>query len=186
MRPLAMLLLATAALPQIEAPRAGVIRDRAGVLRPVYGVAGSFVLGEPLADEVLSAGFSRSDGFAKTASELIVFHDGKEVDRVPAPPGPARFVFSPQPAAYFPATGELWSAKTRRSESAAPPEETVRCESDEVVLPGGERVRLPEPVAGIEWMSEHWVIARGDAALYAVRVNGNSHTVVQLPEPAAQ
>ena len=57
----------------ISPPRAGYIRDDAGGLRPVYGVAGSFVLGDPIASGVISAAFSGRLGLAKTAGTLYAF-----------------------------------------------------------------------------------------------------------------
>ncbi len=44
----AILLLATCAFAQVEAPSIGVMLDASGAFRTVYGVAGNFTLGPPL------------------------------------------------------------------------------------------------------------------------------------------
>ena len=179
-----LLVLALTALSQVRPPRAGIVRDRAGALRPVYGVAGAFVLGDALETGVLSAGFSGATGFAKTARELLVLHDGAIVERIPAPSGPAEFHFEADPGVYFPESGEVWSTKTRRLTPAARPQTRLAAEGDEVALPAGGRVRLPELVLAVEWMSEDWVVARGAEALHAIRAGGGTAAVVRLPEAA--
>ena len=172
-------------MPQIEAPSAGFIRDRAGMLRRVDGVAGSFVVGEAIASGVISAGFFGAVGFAKTAAEVLLLDErGSIVGRLPAPGGSAEFVFSPDPAVYFIETGDLWDCKSRRFEKAARPDPAIRHEHDEVILREGVRVRLPEPVSGVEWMSDRWIVARGARALYAIRTAGAEPLVVRLPEAA--
>ena len=172
-------------MPQVEIPCAGFIRDRAGVLRPVHGAAGSFVVGKAIVSDVLSAASFGPVGFAKTATELLLLNEnGSIVERIPAPAGSAEFVFSPNPAVFFVETGELWDRETRRLEKAARPDPTIRHEQDEVILRDGTRVRLPEPVSGVDWMGDRWIIARGAGALYAVRTVGAEPLVVRLPEPA--
>jgi len=44
----ALLLLASCALAQVETPSIGLMLDASGALRPVYGVAGNFTLGDPV------------------------------------------------------------------------------------------------------------------------------------------
>jgi hypothetical protein len=178
-----VLLLCTAiAMAQIGPPRAGFIRDRAGALRPVHGVAGAFVLGEAVETGVLSAGFSGKLGFVKTASELIVFRDGFVVDRIEAPTGPAEFTFGARPAIYFVDTGELWEWPRRTGWRAARSVADLHCDYGYVVLASGERVRTPEPAMEVERMSEEWAVARTESALYAIRITGTERTIVQLPE----
>lgn len=171
-------------LPQVAPPTAGVVCDHRGTLRPVLGVAGAFVLGEAFESGVLAAGFHRDVGLAKTNEELIVFNRRVIVARIPAPPGPAEFFFDPEPAAYFPQSGELWTQQTSRIAPGARPHSLLRAVDDEVVLPGGDRVRLPEPVQEVEWMSEHWVVARTAGALYAIRAGAAEPAWTRLPEPA--
>jgi hypothetical protein len=177
-----LLLCAAIAMAQIRPPQAGFVRDRAGALRPVLGVAGAFILGEAVETGVLSAGFSRDLGFVKTASELVVFRDGLAVERMEAPAGPAEFTFGARPTIYFVDTGEMWEWPRRTGSRAARSLAELHCESGDIVLASGERVRTPEPAAEVERMSDDWVVARTASALYAVRVTGAGRTIVQLPE----
>jgi hypothetical protein len=99
MKPLAALSLACAFAQSVEAPRVGAMLDRRGSLRPVHGVAASFVIGPETAGGVLSAACSADWCLAKTAGELA---------EAPAPPGPAVIGIDGRAAwVYFPATGEF-------------------------------------------------------------------------------
>ncbi len=70
--------------------------DGVRALRPVYGVAGSFVLGPAVAGGVADAGFSGSLGFLKTDSSLVAFDaQGKSLGSIQAAAGDALFAFSP-------------------------------------------------------------------------------------------
>ncbi len=95
----------------ITPPRVGYIRDEAGALRPVYGLAGSFVLGRPINKRpVISAAFSGRLGLAKTAAALYAFdREGQRLGRLAAADGPAQFVFSPdgsEAIVFLPDTSE--------------------------------------------------------------------------------
>src|SRR5260221_14688765 len=57
---------------QIATPQIGFMQDGGNALRPVYGIAGNFVLGDSSAADVQAASFSGSFGMLKTASTLIV------------------------------------------------------------------------------------------------------------------
>jgi hypothetical protein len=87
-------------------PQAGFIEDGANSFRPVYGIAGNFLLGDPAGAGIVSAAFSGSFGLAKTDSSLLVTdRNGKLIASQDAPQGPAFFAFSSDgsPAlAYFP------------------------------------------------------------------------------------
>jgi hypothetical protein len=91
---------------QLAAPQVGFIQDSANALRPVYGLAGNFVLGDSIAANIESASFSGSFGMLKTASAIIVVdRQGQVVASQDAPAGPALFAFSRNAApalAYLP------------------------------------------------------------------------------------
>src|SRR5258708_20300314 len=75
---------------QIATPQIGFIQDSGNALRPVYGIAGNFVLGDSAVANVEAASFSGSFGTLKTASTLIVTdRQGQVVVSQTAPPCPA-------------------------------------------------------------------------------------------------
>ncbi len=83
------------AQPAIAPPQIGFIQDSGNSLRPVYGLAGNFVLGDSTASGVEEASFSGSFGFLKTSSTLsVVDRQGQVVASQDAPAGPALFGFS--------------------------------------------------------------------------------------------
>ncbi len=122
MRRLAFAILLCAALAfgqsGIRRPRAGMFRDRAGDLRPVFGVSGAFVLGDPLAEKVESSSFSSNIGVVKTEAKLQIRDgSGKILHEWEVPTGRARAAISPdgtKVTAFFFETGELryWSSET--------------------------------------------------------------------------
>lgn len=93
-------------------PRAGFILDTAGTLRPLLGVAGAFVPGEPALSGVLKFAHSGRGGFAKTETALVILDSsGAAILTVDAPLGPALFAFGAdqQPAlVFYPQSGELF------------------------------------------------------------------------------
>lgn len=94
-----ILILAVAATasaqPAVTAPQIGFMLDSGGALRPVYGLAGNFVLGDPVAKGVLSAAYSGTAGWLKTDSSLAVFDShGHTIASQAAPSGPALFALS--------------------------------------------------------------------------------------------
>jgi len=109
-------LLALAALwapaqSRLEAPRVGFVLDWENRLRPLYGIAGNFVLGEAVAAGVISAASSTRATLIKLERELVLLDaHGAVRMRWEAPPGGALFAFTPagEPAlVYFSETGEL-------------------------------------------------------------------------------
>ncbi len=116
----AVLLCAVLAFGQsgIRRPSAGMFRDRAGDLRPVFGVPGAFVLGDPVAERVESASFSSNIGAVKTEDRLQIRDgSGKILQEWELPRGTARVAVSPdgmRVAAFIFETGELryWSSET--------------------------------------------------------------------------
>ena len=83
--------LATAP-PAIAPPQIGFVLDKSNAIRPVFGVAGSFTLGDSIGSAVVSSAFLGSFGFTKTDSAIAVFNkDGQVLYAMDAPPGPALF-----------------------------------------------------------------------------------------------
>ena len=71
------------------------MRDATDSLRPVYGMAGNFLLGDPAVVGVVSAGYSGSSGWVKTSSTVAVIDKtGSIVGSTAAPDGPALFAFA--------------------------------------------------------------------------------------------
>ncbi len=120
MRALLALLSISAAWAQtsLAPPQVGFIRDSGNALRPVYGIAGNFVLGPAASTGVVSAAFSGSFGWVKTDSTLLVTDRlGQALTSMDAPAGPALFAFSQDGApslALFAGTNALiqWNAGT--------------------------------------------------------------------------
>lgn len=86
----------------IAPPQLGFVTDGTRALRPVYGVAGSFVLGAAVAGGVADGAFSGSLGLLKTDSSLAAFDaQGKLLGSIEvsagneAAAGGAQFAFSP-------------------------------------------------------------------------------------------
>jgi hypothetical protein len=83
------------AAAQIRPPQLGFAGAADGTLRPVYGVAGNFILGPPIGGKVISEAFSGSLGLLKTESTLAAFDgQGKVLATTDAAAGPALFAFS--------------------------------------------------------------------------------------------
>jgi hypothetical protein len=101
--------------PAIAPPQIGFIQDSDHSLRPVYGIAGNFVLGDTAVANIEAASFSGSFGMLKDSSTLTVIdRQGQVVGSRDAPSGPALFAFSKTGApalAYFTDTNILlqWS-----------------------------------------------------------------------------
>ncbi|HEX8984847.1 MAG TPA: hypothetical protein VF767_05435 [Bryobacteraceae bacterium] len=143
----------------IVAPRAGCVRDRAGTLRTVFGMAGTFLPGQAVRTEVVSAACSEQLAVAKTAGALEVRDASMRLlGRWAAPAGPARFAFSRCGGAvyvYFPETGGLTYYETNRGLRRIP-------------LPnafGGEALAIAAPDA--QHLS---AVVRGRRGLRLVRV----------------
>jgi hypothetical protein len=107
---------AACAQPALAPPQIGFLLDGAGSLRPLYGIAGNFVLGDSAADGVVSAAFSGTFAVLKTDSALIVTDPaGHALTTTGTPVGPAAFAFTKAgiPAfAYLPQSNLLlmWNA----------------------------------------------------------------------------
>ena len=99
----------------LTSPQVGFMLDAANSVRPVYGLAGNFLVGDPVAVGVVSAEFSGSYGLLKTANAVVVKdRTGAVSANSDAPDGPALFAFARtgEPAlAYLPRTGALLAWK---------------------------------------------------------------------------
>ena len=86
----------------LERPRLGQMLDRERVLRPVWGISGSFLVDDaPSAKDVLAVACSRAACVAKTQSS--VWADGAQI---PAPPGAAEIAMETGGAVlHFGSTG---------------------------------------------------------------------------------
>jgi len=92
---------------QLVPPRIGLVSDLTGRLRPVLGVSGNFLLGNPVVRSVLSAGCSGTLSFVKTDTTLSILDGATQMD-FSSPPGPALFSFSGHAGfAYFLSDGTL-------------------------------------------------------------------------------
>jgi hypothetical protein len=115
---LSFLAVSAWAQPAIAPPQIGFMEDKAGSVRPVYGLAGNFLLGDPIATGVISAAFSGSFGWVKTDSTVVVMDaQGQAMATSDAPPGPALFAFTSddKPALAFLVTSNTllqWSGAT--------------------------------------------------------------------------
>jgi hypothetical protein len=91
-----MCIIASAAAQSgIHPPQLGFAGDADGTLRPVYGVAGNFILGQPVGEKVISEAFSGWLGLLKTDSTLVAFGKrGQVLATMEAAEGPALFGFS--------------------------------------------------------------------------------------------
>lgn len=96
MRYLVSFAMAAICAAQVSAPLIGFVRTSANELRPVHGVAGAFLLGDPLERDVLSAAFTSRTGLVKKATEVLFYRGGALVSRHPAPEGKALFRFTPE------------------------------------------------------------------------------------------
>ncbi|MBV8816916.1 MAG: hypothetical protein JO022_01095 [Acidobacteriaceae bacterium] len=85
-----------AAQPQLELPRLGFVADKNQFLRPLYGFAGNFTLGDSVGEDVISAASSAKFVLAKTSSQIAVLdRNGATLSATDAADGPALFAFTP-------------------------------------------------------------------------------------------
>ncbi|MFI5337974.1 MAG: hypothetical protein ACHQ5A_14385, partial [Opitutales bacterium] len=88
-----------------------MVNSKANMLRPVFGLAGNFVLGDGLLTGVVSAAFGDGYGLAKIEGSLVVLGpQGRVSCELPAPEGAALFALaarSPEALAYFPQASQM-------------------------------------------------------------------------------
>ena len=85
-------------------PQTGFMQDAANSFRPVYGIAGNFLPGDPVAGDVVSAAYSGLYGLIKTSAAVVVTDGaGSIVATNSEPDGPALFAFkrTGEPALVF-------------------------------------------------------------------------------------
>lgn len=169
---LMLLLLATGCVAQMTSPYIGHVRDLRGGLRPVYGVSGTFVLGEPIEQDVVATSFSGVAGLVKKARSLLVYRGGERISSMEAPDGSASFGFD---SAGLPAWVRFADDTCLVWRRGVP--EAGACPSAEIpVVP-----EVPGTVQWVERMGEGWLAVRTDSGLWAVRTEPEQR-VYQLPE----
>jgi hypothetical protein len=157
MRPAVLLIAFCApALAQVAAPRLGLVRFDDGSVRPLYGVAGSFRIGEPLLRNVDALAFDGCRGRARSGDEdLILGPDGEVLRREPHTPG--------RTAASKPA----W------------------IEGDELVIrASGARLRLPFAADRLQQAGAEYVVVTGPDGRLLARITTGSERLFAIPEPA--
>lgn len=89
-----LLALAAIVCSGIEVPSIGVVEDRAGVLRPILGVPGSFLLGDPLPSDTARPGTVAAD-LAWIDADSVVLQTKQGPKRFDAPGASSLFVIGP-------------------------------------------------------------------------------------------
>lgn len=99
----------------VAPPQLGFIQDGSRELRPLYGIAGNFILGPAVRGPVVSQAFSGSLGLLKTGSLLAAFNrQGESLGAIDVSGGPALFAFSPNGTtalSYIPSSNALYQWK---------------------------------------------------------------------------
>ena len=115
MRHIAGLACAAVCWAQLSSPLIGYVRTSANELRPVLGVTGAFMLGDPLERDVLSAAFTPKTGLVKKDTEVLLYREGRLMSRHSAPAGRAAFRFTPggEPASMRLESGDcqVWTQR---------------------------------------------------------------------------
>ncbi|HWR52300.1 MAG TPA: hypothetical protein VN428_14405 [Bryobacteraceae bacterium] len=170
--------LSICAFAQIHAPRIGCFVDPQQRLRTVYGVAGSFVVGEPEREHVLAALCTATLTIVKTAASLEV--NGTVYA---APEGTA--LIRRDGYVYYSAKDE-WVLVTARSIEAVGPPKPLEAEAaldGTFVVIGGKRIALPGLAASMQEIGSGWyrVVLEDGAHVVASITRG---CVYHLPEVA--
>lgn len=168
------------AVAQISAPRLGLVRDRAGSLRPVYGVAGSFALGDSVLDNVTAVASGARYTFAATADEVLLLDGLDVVWRSSANSAVAEFRLDKagRPASVRFSDGNclLWGKRVDAPQPGACPDDATPVET---------KITLPENVETIEPLSDGLKVVRTSSRLYVLRT-GDREVLYELPEVSAQ
>jgi hypothetical protein len=113
--------MAALSAQSIQPPQVGFASGAGGSLRRLYGVAGNFILGSALRENVLSQAFSGSLGLLKTATALQAFDaQGRILATLDAAPGPALIAFTPgglSALVYLPGSDALIQWQDNRFET---------------------------------------------------------------------
>jgi hypothetical protein len=168
------------AIAQISAPRLGLVRDRAGSLRPVYGVAGSFTLGDSVLDNVTAVASGARYTFAATTNEVLLLDDLVVVWRASADSEVTEFRLDKggRPASVRFSDGNclVWRKRVDAPEAGACPEDVAVVQT---------KITLPENVETIEQLSEGMKVVRTSSRLYVLRT-GDREALYELPEVSPQ
>jgi hypothetical protein len=164
-------LLAASAWPQsaITPPQLGFVEDAGHALRPLYGMAGNFVLGSAVAAGVVSEAFSGKLGLLKTESMLAAFDSqGKLLGSVTVTSGPALFAFSSSGAAalaYIPSDNALIGWRGGGFETCFFGRATLRTENVlAIAMPDPSEAALIVERDGTLWERQ---ISLGDAGVFS-------------------
>ncbi|MFN3322280.1 MAG: hypothetical protein ACK5AZ_02190 [Bryobacteraceae bacterium] len=120
----------------LDLPRLGFVADSEGALRPIWGIAGNFVVGLPHLTGVRSAAASDLAVVVKLDDALLVLdREGNELHRWHAPQGSVFVAFAPDGhpgVVHYPETGELWriEAEPVRFETAIEGRVAAICQPD--------------------------------------------------------
>jgi len=138
----------------------GYLVTQSQELRPVYGVAASFTLGDPVAGGVLSASFSGRCLVWKTGNELFSSCEGEQTRRQSSPGGRALIAFGGDgrpKAVYFPEQ-ELWRGfgEEHTWYKLSLPGTVLS-----IALPDQATLRILEERDGVFWLSD-FALAGGE------------------------
>ena len=82
------------AQPALAPPQIGFLQDGANSVRPVFGVAGNFLVGDSAFDGIVAAAYSGNFALLKTDTSVIATDNQAQVlAAMDAPLGPAAFAF---------------------------------------------------------------------------------------------
>ncbi len=166
------LLLTSAALAQIGAPRIGYVADSRGDLHPLAGLAGSFVLESAVLRGVEGGAYSGMAGVWSAADRLILTDsEGRESGSWPIQTGPILVAFNSR---LEPAL--IWSAGSR--ELMRFPKRTQDPTPDWAGEPIALAVRGPRLLALVEQEDALWLV---ESSLY----DGSVVSARLLPAAAA-
>lgn len=91
-----LLASAGAGAQTLSAPQIGFVLNQARELRPVSGVAGNFLIGPPVAGDIVTQAFGGGFGFLKTSSSVSAFNgQGEILGSISASWEPSLFAFAP-------------------------------------------------------------------------------------------
>jgi hypothetical protein len=166
---------------QILPPLIGHMRDRRGGIVPVYGVAGTFTLGPPIADGIDEASFGPDGAFFRTAEGWFAFGSGARIVKLEVET--VELLLTRKGTWMRDPTGEQCRRLRGTAASSAQP-----CPADFLTVEDfTSRIELPEEITAFERMGDDWFVLRGARGLYAVRwTAGGEPQMWQLPEAEAE
>jgi hypothetical protein len=152
---LAFFALSLFAAAQVSAPRVGLVRFEDGTVRPLFGVSGSFTVGEPLLRGVDAIAFDGSRGWARTTEEILVLGRDAEVIR-----------------------------REPLTDDTPRPCELAYVDGDELVVrASGRRMRLPFAIERLEQAGAEYVALSGPEGRLLARIGDGREAIFAMPEP---